>query len=147
MCFWQRIQRTSHGMDVYLFYIFSFATTIFKNCMDLIDIHVSSFSLSWIRKIQLKRKKWKCHLNLQLNNHKYIALRFFSGDCIIMESEIFFYAFYLLTCKISSKGGPFHSGYVGKDFGDPFLTQRQQEAPLKNTVRTAAIWSHSHIHR
>lgn len=56
-----------------------------------------------------------------------------------MESEIFFYAFYLLTCKISSKGGPFHSGYVGKDFGDPFLTQRQQEAPLKNTVRTAAI--------
>lgn len=56
-----------------------------------------------------------------------------------MESEIFFYAFYLIICKSLSKGRPFHSGYAGKNFGGPFLTQRQQEAPLKNTVRTAAI--------
>lgn len=41
-------------MDVHLFYILSLKTTIFKNYMDLIDIHVSSFSVSFTRQMHLK---------------------------------------------------------------------------------------------
>lgn len=41
-------------MDVYLFYILSPKTTIFKNYMKLIDIHVSSFSVSLTRQMHLK---------------------------------------------------------------------------------------------
>lgn len=49
-------------MDVYLFYIFCFTTTIFKNYMDLIDIHVNLFLFSQIRQIYLKTNEQKCHL-------------------------------------------------------------------------------------
>lgn len=92
-------------MDVHLFNILSLKTTIFKNYMDLIDTHVSSFSVSLTRQMHLKTNEnaiWK----LQLNSHNYIALEFYSGEFITMDYEGFFHFFYLLTCKTLSNRGP-----------------------------------------